>query len=115
MKYEIIHVEFQLKGSLHIHSFLWILNTVQRTEDTLEDYIEFIDSILSASLPSEKENPLLYKLVKAFQAHSHSNTSRKYKNNLPCFIMGAILQIELLSLNHYVKELEKFEMLQKRE
>ena len=37
--------------------FLWILKPVQLNEDAVEDYIEFIDSILSANLPSEKEDP----------------------------------------------------------
>ena len=71
-------------GVLHIFIvFLWILKPVQLNEDAVEDYIECIDSILSDNLPSEKEDPLLHKLVKAFQVHWHSKTCHKYKNK-PC-------------------------------
>ena len=85
---------------------------MQLNEDTVEDYIEFIDSILSANLPSEKED-----LVKAFQVHSHSKTYCKYKNK-PCrfqygryFTDGTIVTKPLC----HVRELERLEMLQKRE
>ena len=59
VKYYTICIEFQLRGCPHIHSFLWILNPVQLNEDTVEYYIEFIDSILSANLPFRKRGSIV--------------------------------------------------------
>ena len=99
-KYYAIRVGFLLRGSPHILRFLWVLNPVQLNKDTVEDCIEFIDSILSTNLPSEKENLLLHKLIKAFQVYSHSKTCRKYENK-PCRFHYGSCFTELLSLNLY--------------
>ena len=45
VKYYARRVEFQLRDSPNIHSFLWISNIVSLAEHTAEYYIEFTDSI----------------------------------------------------------------------
>ena len=37
-KYFGIHVEFQRRGSPHIHSFLWIVNAATLSKDKKEQY-----------------------------------------------------------------------------
>ena len=78
-----IRVEFQVRGSPHIHAPLWTENPPILTEDKKEDYISFVDGKIRADLPDPVLEPELYKLVKTYQVHSHSQTCRKYKNK-PC-------------------------------
>ena len=85
VKYHAIRVEFQVRGSPHVHGFLWIVNPLVLSEDKKEDYISFVDGIIRADLPDPASEPELYKLVKTYQVHSHSQTCRKYKNK-PCQI-----------------------------
>ena len=37
--YYAIRVEFQVRGSAHIHSFLWVLNAPVLTDDNINEYI----------------------------------------------------------------------------
>ena len=78
--YHAIRVEFQVRGSPHIHSFLWIIDAPVLTKETKDEYIHFIDQVIKASLPDIADNPELFNLVKTFQVHSHSKSCRKYKN-----------------------------------
>ena len=39
-KYYVIRVEFQVRGSPHIHSFLWTVNASILSEKTIESYTE---------------------------------------------------------------------------
>ena len=76
-----IRVEFQFRGSPHIHSFLWVVNAPVLRKDTKDIYIQFINQIVKADIPDEREKPELHKLVKTYQLHCHSSKScRKYKN-----------------------------------
>ena len=38
--YYAILVEFQVRGSLHIHSFIWILNAPKLSNETKDEYIQ---------------------------------------------------------------------------
>jgi len=79
----VIKVEFQFRGSPHIHSFIWIKDPPELTKETKEEYIKFIDSVVRADLPHECDEPKLYELVNKYQIHCHSRSCRKYKN-IPC-------------------------------
>ena len=78
--YYAIRVEFQVRGSPHIHSLLWVLNAPILTKDNIDEYIRFVDAIIRAYVPNMDENPELHKLVTTYQIHSHSKSCRKYKN-----------------------------------
>ena len=43
VKYYVIRVKFQFRGSPHIHSFLWIVNAPVITKDTMYQFKIFID------------------------------------------------------------------------
>jgi len=75
-----IRVEFQVRGSPHIHSFLWTKNAPKLTADTKTEYISHIDGKINVSMPSSQVEPLLFELVKTYQLHRHSKTCRKYRN-----------------------------------
>ena len=61
--YYVIRIEFQVRGSPHIHSFIWILNPPKLAEETLGTYIEFIDNTIYANLPAPDGDPVLFELV----------------------------------------------------
>ena len=60
VKYYAIRVRFQFRGSLHIHSFRWVLNALTLAENTINEYVEFLDSVVCGNLPSEEGDPHLY-------------------------------------------------------
>ena len=83
MEYYAIRVEYQFRGSPHIHCFLWSLNPPILTLENKETYIAYIDSIVHCFLPDINKNKELHDFVKKYQTHRHSKSCRKYKNN-PC-------------------------------
>ena len=80
VKYYAIRVEFQVRGSPHIHSLLWVDGAPILTKENKSQYIEFVDSVVKCELPNREEEPDLYNLVLTYQIHSHSKSCRKYKN-----------------------------------
>ena len=72
-----------MRGSPHLHAMISTSDCPKLTSKTKGAYVEFIDDHVQAKLPSEKDEPELHQLVKTYQRHNHSKTSRKYKN-IPC-------------------------------
>ena len=68
-------VEFQQRGSPHIHCLLWIKHS-PKIDNDVEDVIEFIDKYISCSKPTMESNEEMSALV-ANQMHRHSHTCRK--------------------------------------
>ena len=75
-----IRVEFQVRGSLHIHLIIWILNAPKFTGENIQEYISCVDGIISAYLPDAQLTPELCDVVKTYQIHHHSKICRKCKN-----------------------------------
>ena len=67
IKYYAIWVEFHFRGSPDMHCFLWVLNAPTLEENTINEYVEFLDSLVYEDLPLEDGDPHLYQLVKTFQ------------------------------------------------
>ena len=86
--YYAIRTEFQVRGSPHVHSSIWILNPQNLSEETLGTYIEFIDNTIHANLPAPDGDLVLYELANQYQTHKHSKSCRKYKNKLCKFGFG---------------------------
>ena len=76
----VIKVEFQFRGSPHVHCFLWLSSAPVLNNDTKDEYSKFVDSIVHTDLPDSDEEPELHRLVSQYQIHAHSNSCRKYKN-----------------------------------
>ena len=75
--YYVYWVEFQIRESPHIHSFIWIQKAHKLTPETEKEYIKFVEKLMSAKLPDPVREPELYEHVKAYQIHTHSRTCRK--------------------------------------
>ena len=63
------------------------MNSPTLTLYTIDSYIEWLDTMISAELPNVEEEPELCELVK--KLHRHSKTCRKYKNKSCRFHFGA--------------------------
>ena len=62
-----IRVELQIHDSPHIHYFLRILNAPVLTKDNINEYISFVDNIVTTSLPDTHNEPKLFELVTTYQ------------------------------------------------
>ena len=78
--YYALRIEFQMRGSPHLHALIWTSNCPKLSADTKQEYINYIDQHVQAYLPDKDTDPELYELVKKYQTHSHSKSCRKYKN-----------------------------------
>ncbi|XP_028414140.1 uncharacterized protein LOC114537203 [Dendronephthya gigantea] len=78
--YYALRIEFQMRGSPHLHALIWTSDCPKLTSDSKEAYIQFIDNHVHANLPDKNIEPELHELVKTYQKHNHSKTCRKYKN-----------------------------------
>ena len=78
--YYALRIEFQMRGSPHLHALIWTSDCPKLTSDNKEAYIEFIDNHVQAYLPDDKTEPELHELVKTYQKHNHSKSCKKYKN-----------------------------------
>ena len=74
VKYYAIRVEFQVRGSPHIHSFLWVLGAPKLTKETKDEYIRHADQVIKANLPDPERDFDLFNLVRTYQIHSHSRS-----------------------------------------
>ena len=74
-----LRVEFQVRGSPHIHSIIWILNLLTLSRETKEKYNSKLDKIIR-TLPDFKQEPKLFNLIKTFQIYRHTKTCQRYKN-----------------------------------
>ena len=72
-------VEFQQRGSPHMHCLYWIENAPKLDQDGEDAVCNFIDKYVSCAVPSENENPEFRNTVLALQQHSkkHSKSCRK--------------------------------------
>ena len=71
-QYYAIRVEFEVRGSPHIHSFIWILNAPKLAKFKIDEYTKWVDSIVRSDLPDSVHEPMLFELVKTYQIHYHS-------------------------------------------
>ena len=85
-KYYALRIEFQERGSPHVHAFIWILDAPKIENEFA--YLAFVENSISASLPDPQNEPEMFVLVKTFQIHSHSRTCWKYKKNKCRFSYG---------------------------
>uniref|UniRef100_A0A672F4L9 ATP-dependent DNA helicase n=2 Tax=Salarias fasciatus TaxID=181472 RepID=A0A672F4L9_SALFA len=72
-------VEFQQRGSPHVHCLFWIEGAPKIDQNTDEEVVEFIDQFVTCELPSDDDT--LLDIVSSVQTHSkrHSKSCRKNK------------------------------------
>ncbi|XP_071176458.1 uncharacterized protein [Mytilus edulis] len=102
-------VEFQQRGSPHIHILIWIENAPVYESNSNEDVVAFIDRYVSCSL-SENDTSLVN-----LQVHKHSKTCRKKGHPIcrfgfPIPPMKATVMLEPLKEND---DIEKYKAIYK--
>lgn len=72
-------VEFQQRGSPHVHCMFWVQNAPNLVQDGKQTVCDFIDKYITCSIPSEEEDFKLHNAVLQVQQHSknHSKSCRK--------------------------------------
>ena len=55
IRYHAIIVEFQVRGSPHIHSFISIIDAPILTKDDIGEYVAFIDSVVKSYIPDRSK------------------------------------------------------------
>ena len=70
-------IEFQQRGSPHIHFFVWTKNAPCLYTSDSSTLVSFIDSTISTIIPDQTSNPTLHKLVKKLQIHSHRSSCKR--------------------------------------
>ena len=58
-----IRGEFQVRGSPHVHCFLWVANAPVLTANNNKEYVDFVNQIVHAFLPDRNENPELHNFI----------------------------------------------------
>ena len=115
--YYALRIEFQMRGSPHLHALIWTSDCPKLASETKNAYVKFIDEHVQANLPNEPDDPELHELVNTYQKHNHSKTCRKYKNT-PCrFNFGQFFTKETViaePLDENIDEETKYNILNRR-
>ena len=82
-----LRIEFQMRGSPHLHATIWTSDCPKLTHETKQGYINFIDTHVQANLPDIKIDSELHELVATYQKHNHS----KVAESTGMFLAGLIL------------------------
>ncbi|XP_071963919.1 uncharacterized protein [Antedon mediterranea] len=76
-------IEFQMRGSPHVHMLVWVENAPVFNEDEDKKVIEFIDKYISCSVPRQFVDSEMNEIVTSVQIHSkrHSKSCKKKGTN----------------------------------
>ena len=110
-------MEFQIRGSPHVHSFIWIKGAPKLTLHNVDEYINWLDNVVNACWPDPKVDSTLYELVKTYQIDRYSKTCRRYKNDNCRFHFGRFFtdqKIVAKPLNSNLSDAKKEEILTER-
>ena len=95
VKYYAIRIEFQVRGSPHVHSFMRVLNPPLLLHSTINSFIEYLETVVSANLPCKQENWNCSILLKIIRFIHTLGLIRRTKTSNVVFITVAFLQKEL--------------------
>ncbi|KAE8296877.1 hypothetical protein D5F01_LYC05647 [Larimichthys crocea] len=78
-------VEFQARGSPHIHLLVWIKDAPE-FEGLQDDFvvIKFIDQYITCQMPDPNADSELHKIVSEVQVHSRNHSKSCKKGNVMC-------------------------------
>nr|XP_022300726.1 uncharacterized protein LOC111108932 [Crassostrea virginica] len=79
-----VRVEFQQRGSPHMHCLYWVENAPKLDEDSEETICSFIDKYVTCAIPSEDDDPELRQIVLDVQQHSKSHSKSCRKKGTDC-------------------------------
>lgn len=71
VKYHATGIAFQARGSLHVHSLLWIMDALVLNKYNIDEYINFVEDIVKITVVGISKNVEFYNLVTTYQIHAH--------------------------------------------
>ncbi|XP_055028464.2 uncharacterized protein [Misgurnus anguillicaudatus] len=77
-------VEFQARGSPHIHLLAWVEDAPEFESDSDEVVCGFIDRYITCRLPDSMADPELHQIVTEVQLHSRKHSKSCKKGNVLC-------------------------------
>ena len=103
-QYYAIRVEFQVRESPHINSFIWILNAPKLAKVNIYDYRKWVHIVKRSDLPDPNNELALFELINTYQIHRHSKACRKYRNEKCWFLFGTFFHKQ----NHNCTTISRF-------
>ena len=94
--YYALRIEFQMRGSPHLHALIWTSDCPRLNHDNKQAYVNYIDEHVQAYLPSKEEDGELHELVNMYQKHSHSKSCRNTRMSNADLILDSFSQIKQL-------------------
>ena len=68
-------MEFQISGSPHIHSSIWVVNDPKISSENIDENTAGLNGLTKADLPNlVTDRSSLFELVKPYQIHRHSKS-----------------------------------------
>lgn len=77
-------IEFQVRGSPHIHALFWVEDAPKLGKDSDEAVCDFINRYISCELPNKETDPELFEIVSSVQIHSKRHTKSCKKGKKEC-------------------------------
>ncbi|XP_065942676.1 uncharacterized protein [Magallana gigas] len=77
-------VEFQQRGSPHMHCLFWVENAPKIDVDGKQAVTDFIDKYVTCAVPDENEDSELRRVVLDVQQHSKNHSKSCKKNGVEC-------------------------------
>ena len=77
-------VEFQQRGSPHMHCLFWVQNAPKLSDDGCEAVCDFIDQYVTCKLPFKSDDPELNEIVSSVQQHSKNHSKSCKKKGTMC-------------------------------
>ena len=77
-------VEFQQRGSPHMHCLFWVKNAPKLSDDGCDAVCAFIDQYVTCKLPSKSDDSELNEIVSSVQQHSKNHSKSCKKKGTMC-------------------------------
>ena len=77
-------VEFQQRGSPHMHCLFWVKDAPKLSEDDPSAVCDFIDRYVTCKLPSKSDDSELHDIVRSVQQHSKNHSKSCKKKGYVC-------------------------------
>ncbi|KAK6167006.1 hypothetical protein SNE40_021119 [Patella caerulea] len=77
-------IEYQMRGSCHVHGLLWIEDAPVLGRDPDSKLVEFVDKYITCKMPNISDDPELHEIVSSVQTHSKKHSKSCKKKNTVC-------------------------------
>ena len=76
--------------------YYFLLRTEPNVEGNVDIYKKIVDTVISAYIPAETDDPLMFELAQIYQIHSNFKSCKKYKYESCRFNFGKLFTSETI-------------------